>query len=175
MIESYYLLEILSDELKAKNKIKVGAVVPRYDCIMFCGQYEGVEPFINPKGMFKLSLMDTKEFVKADKKRMAEFALVGGKNLNFSSLYFEDRIAYGYPNGKPHLKDGRLNPMFSFRQDLFLFLPNETFSQIEVFVLRNQKGYALELLQSFSDGDFDDEVAVCRSNAKTFFNYAFGL
>jgi hypothetical protein len=175
MIESYYLLEILTDVLKAKHKIKVGAVVPRFDCKAYNGDYEGIKPFVNTKGMFKLSLMDTKEFIKADKKRMAEFVLVGGKNLNFSSLYFEDGIAYGNPNGKPHLKDGRLNPMFPYRQDLFIFLPNETFSQIEVFVLRNQKGYATELLQSFSDGDFDDEVANHREGAKTFFDYEGGL
>lgn len=29
---SYYKFEILSDELKERNKIKIGASVPEYDC-----------------------------------------------------------------------------------------------------------------------------------------------
>ncbi|MCW5516156.1 hypothetical protein [Muriicola sp. Z0-33] len=174
MITAYYRLVLLSDEVKAKNNIKVGAKVPRYDCVEYSGQYDGINPFINPKGMFKLSLMDTKEFVIADKRRMAEFALVGGKNLNFSSLYFEDansNIGYGNPNGKPYLKDGRNNPVFSFRQDLYIFLIDDAFTQLEILVLRNQKGFAGELLQSILGGDFDAEIENHRNRAKTFYSY----
>jgi hypothetical protein len=32
---------MLSDDLKAANKIKVGAKIPRYDCIEFTGDYKG--------------------------------------------------------------------------------------------------------------------------------------
>lgn len=173
MIAAYYKLGMLSDDLKAVHKIKVGAKIPRYDCVEFTGNYEGIKPFINPKGMFKLSLMECREFVKTDKRRMAEFALVGGKNLNFSSLFAEDgsNIYYGYPNGKPFLKDGRQNPLFSFRNDLYIFLIDEAFANIEVLVLPHQKGYALELVQAFTEGDFEDDIETLKSNTKTFFNY----
>jgi len=173
MITAYYKLEMLSDALKAANKIKVGAKIPRYDCTEFTGNYEGIKPFINPKGMFKLSLMECREFVKTDRRRMAEFALVGGKNLNFSSLLAEDgsNIYYGYPNGKPFLKDGRKNPLFQFRNDLYIFFIDKDFSQIEILILPNQKGFALELVQSFVECDFDDDFKRLKNNAKTFFDY----
>lgn len=173
MIEAYYKLEILSDELKSSNKIKVGARIPRYDCTRCSGKYEGINPFINSKGMFKLSLMECRDFVKTDKRRMTEFALVGGKSYNFSSLFSEDgnTIYYGYPNGKPFLKDGRKNPLFQFRNDLYIFLIDKTFQEIEILILPNQKGFALELVQSFTEGDYDDDIELFRNNYKTFFNY----
>ena len=49
---------MLSDDLKAANKIKVGAKIPRYDCTEFGDNYEGIKPFINQKGMFKLFLKE---------------------------------------------------------------------------------------------------------------------
>ena len=185
MIVAYYKLVQLSDDLKASNKIKVGAEIPRYDCTTFAGKYEGIKPFISPKGMFKLSYVKCREFVKTDKRRMAEFALVGGRNLNFSSLFTEgegtnlssffiedsSEIYYGYPNGKSFLKNGRQNPLFPYRNDLYLFLIDVFFEKIEILVLPNQKGYALELVQSFAEGDFDDDFDNLKSNAKTFFNY----
>ncbi len=173
MIAAYYKLPILSDEIKASNKIKVGAKIPRYDCTEFSGEYEGIKPFISAKGMFKLSLMECREFIKTDKRRMAEFALVGGKNLNFSSLFSEDRsnIFYGNPNGKPFLNDGKKNPLFLFRNDLYLFIIDKDFTQIEILILPNQKGYALELAESLKDGDFDNDIKELKSNIKTFYNY----
>ena len=174
MIGAYYKMVILTDDLKAANKIKVGAKVPRFDCIEYSGSYEGIKPFKNPLGIFKLSLQEAREFVKTDKKRMAEFVLTGAKNLNFSSLYFEDEgsnISYGNPNGRPKLKDGRINPSFPFRQDLYIFLLDDTYTQIEILVLKGQKGYASELLQSFIEGDFDEEIECHRNNTKTFYNY----
>ena len=57
MIAAYYKLEILSDALKEANGIKVGSKIPRYDCTAYAGDYEGMEPFLNLKGMFKLSLI----------------------------------------------------------------------------------------------------------------------
>ena len=173
MIAAYYKLEVLPDTIKAVNKIKVGAKIPRYDCTNYAGDYEGIKPFINPKGMFKLTLMESKEFIKTDKRRMAEFALIGGKNLNFSSLFTEDgsNIFYGYPNGKPYLKDGRQNPLFQYRNDLYIFFIDKAFQQIEILVLPKQKGYALEFYQAISEGDFEDEIETLKSNANTFFNY----
>ena len=173
MIAAYYKLSILSDDLKAANKIKVGAKTPRYDCIEFIGAYEGINPFVNPKGMFKLSYADSNDVVNTDKRRVGEFALVGGKSLTFSSLYSIEgsNFYYGYPNGKPFLKDGRQNPLIQYRNDLYVFVIDKDFAQIELLVLPNQKGYALELFQSFTEGDFDDDLEKLKNNSNTFFSY----
>ena len=32
---AYYKLVVLSNELKEKHKIKIGATIPRYDCIEY--------------------------------------------------------------------------------------------------------------------------------------------
>lgn len=165
---------MLEDEVKQANKIKVGATVPRYDCISYTGNKDALKPFITKKGLMYLRLMESKEFVKADRKRMADFALVGTNSLNLTSLYQADEVDgqyFGYPNGKPFLKDGSPNPMFPFRNDLYLVQTDATFKIIEVLVLPNQKAYALELAQAFAGGDFEDTIDVMRAKAQTFYNY----
>lgn len=173
MIAAYYKLSVLSDEVKAKNKIKVGAKIPRFDCIEYNGKYSGIEPFVNKKGIFKLSLMYCKEFIQCNKSRMAEFALTGGQNLNFSSMYGHAncQFYYGNPNGRPFLKDKRKNPVFSFRNDLFIFKVSEDFDTLEIFVLPNQKGFAIEIIEGFIGGDFDDEIQKIKVGAKSFYDY----
>ena len=172
MIAGYFKLVMLEDTVKQANKIKVGASVPRYDCTVFSGICNRIKPFVNHKGMFYLRLMESREFIKADKRRLAEFVLVGNKSLNFSSMYaIGDNCYYGNPNGKPFLKDGSHNPMFPFRKDLYIILTDDSLSQIEVFVLPNQKGYALELAQAFEAGDYDDKIEELRANVQTFCNY----
>ena len=68
MKADYFKLVVLEDEVKRANKIKVGATVPRYDCVTYAGNKDVLKPFINRKGMMYLRLMESKEFVKADKK-----------------------------------------------------------------------------------------------------------
>jgi hypothetical protein len=105
MLVQYLKLVVLPDEVKAQNGIKVGAIVPRYDCIAMAGNYKGLEAFTNHKGQIYFNLTPCREFIETNGKRYAEYCLTGGKSLNFGSLYkFIDypNFAYSYPN-KNHL------------------------------------------------------------------------
>ena len=174
-ITAYYKLVILSNDLKLENGIKVGAKIPRYDCTKYTGGYQGINPLINKKGMLMLYLMDSENIINAESKRMSEFVLKGRNSLNFSSLYFEDvsnpNLCYGYPNGKPMLRNGSANPLFKFRQDLYLIIMKEDFTELEILVFENQKGFASDFLQCLSEGDFDSELEMIRSKSIMFKEY----
>ena len=171
----YYKFVMLPDALKANHKIKVGASIPRYDCINYAGEYEGMDAFINGKGMFMLYLLESEKTIKANVKRLSEFVLKGIKSLNFTSMYFEDitspNYCYGYPNGKPMLSNGTSNPLFAFRQDLYLILVKEDFTEFEILVFKNSKGFASDYLQNLINGEFDEELQEMRNEAKEFFRY----
>lgn len=171
---AYYKLVMLSDDLKAKHKIKIGATIPRYDCIQFTGNYDGIKPFINHKGMFYLNLFEAKEMIKANEKRLSEFVLKSA-NYNFTSMYFENaqkpNICYGYPNGKPLLSNGTINPLFRYRNDLYLLLVNDDFTEIEIFVFEKAKAFASDYLQKCADGILDDELEETRAKSEKFFLY----
>ena len=175
MIDAYYKLVVLGEKVKVNHKIRAKH---RFDCISYCKEYKGINPFVNHKGMFYLNLTPSREFVCANQRRMAEFSLTGGKSLNFTSLYYEDDetpfICYGYPNEKPRLKNGELNPQFEFRNDLYLFLSNPQFTELEILVCKNVKGFASDYLQCLVNGEFDIELDQLRKESKVFFNYHIG-
>jgi hypothetical protein len=172
MLVAYYKMVMLSNEVKQRNNIKSNQ---RFDCIMFKGAYNGINPFVSHKAMFYLNLRPQKEFIKTDSKRLTEFSLTGGKSLNFTGLYFEDiqqpTFCYGYPNGKLKLSNGELNPVFQFRNDLYLFIVNKDFTEIEILVFQNCKNVASEYLQALIKGEFDNEIVRLRNEAQPFYNY----
>lgn len=171
---AYYKLVMLSNELKAKHKIKIGARIPRYDCVLYNGDYPGVTPFINSKGMFYLNLFESDKVIKSNERRLSEFVLKS-PHLNFTSLYFENieapNICYGYPNGKPLLSNGNINPLFHFRNDLYIIIINNEYTEIEVLVFKNQKGFANYFLQGFINNEFDEELDRIRATSKPFYDY----
>ena len=171
---AYYKLVVLCNELKEKHKIKIGATIPRYDCIEYSGEYEGINPFINKKGMFYLNLFLAGEIIKANEKRLSEFVLRNSK-YNFTSMYFENpqnpNICYGYPNGKPYLNNGEINPLFKYRNDLYIICVNDDFTEIEIFVFEKAKAFASDFLQKFTEGLFDGEIEEIRGTTKNFFQY----
>ena len=71
MIAGYYKLETLQDEVKAQNKIKTGAIVPRLDCTAHAGNYKGLEAFINQKGQMFFYLTPCREVIETNVKRYA--------------------------------------------------------------------------------------------------------
>ena len=81
---SYYKLVVLSNELKEKHKIKAGATVPRYDCIEYIGDYEGIKPYMNYKGMLYLNLFNAQDIIKANEKRMVEIGALQTHINNYS-------------------------------------------------------------------------------------------
>jgi hypothetical protein len=172
-IDLYVKLEMLSKAIKEQNNLKPSK--SRLDATLFNGEYRDiVKPFENAKGMLFLNLTPQKDFVKAKEERLTEFSLTG-KSMNFSGLYFEEienpYFCYGYPLGKPMLSNGTPNPSFVFRNDLYLFIVNDTYTEVEVLVFRNAKNYASDYLQLLCNGEFDTQIEEQRKKAKPFYNY----
>ncbi len=186
MISWYGKCVVLPDEVKQRNKVKVGAKIPRLDCINHAGYYKGLEPFLNSKGMLKFSLMRT-DSLKADGKRKADYWLLGEKNMNFSSIYpFEIQekqvIAFGEPNDKPTVRRAKTiegertqidvpNPMLPFKNDAFLFICNPDFTSIEIMVIEDGRFLVQAYCKKYLNGDFDEQLAQFRTTAKEFYKY----
>ncbi len=172
-IDLYVKLEMLSSTIKEQNKLRPSK--SRLDATLYNGKYTDVlKPFENKKGMLYLNLTAQKDFVKVKEDRMTEFSLTG-KNMNFSGLYFEEienpYFCYGYPLGKPMLSNGTPNPCFAYRNDLYLFIVNQTYTQMELLVFRNAKNFAVDYLQMLCNGEFDTQIEDLRQNAKPFYDY----
>jgi len=175
MLVQYLKLVILPDEVKAQNGIKVGAIVPRYDCIAMAGNYKGLEAFTNYKGQIYFNLTPCREIIETNSKRYAEYCLTGGKSLNFGSLYkFIDypNFAYSYPNKKPFIGQKREpNPLYSFGNDLYLILTDNEYSYFEILVIDGGRNLAEHYLQLLIEGYFDTELQKLKVEAKQIFEY----
>lgn len=178
MIGAYYKLALLPDDVRAINKIKSKA---RLDCIVFtdkvAGGYKGLTFFVNDKrhkGQLFFYKTPCRDFISTDSKRLAEWSLTGN-GLNVSSIYIDDtdfpEIGYGYPNANRLLKDGSQNPLFQYRNDGYLFLINQDYSEIELFVIPDGRNLISSYYQKFIDGGFDDEVNQLRQQAIIFYSY----
>ena len=175
MLVHYSRLVVLPNEVKAQNGIKVGAIVPRYDCIAVAGNYKGLEAFTNHKGQMYFNLTPCREFIETNTKRYAEYCLTGGKSLNFGSLYkFIDypSFAYSYPNKNPFLGQKREpNPLYSFGNDLYLILTDKEYTYFEILVVAGGRNLAEHHLQLLIDGYYEAEIQKLRMEAKPIFNY----
>jgi hypothetical protein len=170
MITAFYKLVSLSDELRLKNNIKSDN---RLDCVQFSGEYEGLNSFINKKGMMYFFKIPTKHFVKASDERRADISLNNGK-LNLSSLYNYPKstnYGFGYPNAKRLLSNKGDNPLFDFRNDAYLFINNFYFSEIELLVIKNGRNLIEGYYKQLIDGEYDEVINQFRLTAKPFFNY----
>jgi hypothetical protein len=175
MIVQYLKLVMLPDEVKAQNSIKVGAIVPRYDCISSAGNYKGLEAFTNHKGQIYFNLIPCREIIETNGKRYAEYCLTGGKSLNFGSLYKiidYQNFAYSYPNKKPFIGQKREpNPLFPFGNDLYLMLTDVEYTFFEIMVIEGGRNLAEHYLQLLIEGNFDTEILKLRVEAKPIFEY----
>lgn len=171
MIEGYYKMVTLSDEVKSQNKIKSQS---RLDCVLFAGDYKGLTNFVNAKGQLFLYKTQCREYIKANIKRRAEWSLTNN-SLNFSSIYIEDfnskNFGYGYPNGKQKLSNGDPNPLFPFKNDGYLFVINEDYTEVEIFVIKDGRNFITQYYQHLIDGEFEEEFQKIREKAKPFYNY----
>ncbi|MFT2007192.1 hypothetical protein ACMA1I_00830 [Pontibacter sp. 13R65] len=137
-----------------------------------------MKDFVNHKGQKYLFKIPAREFVKANSKRLAEWALTNGK-YNLSSIYFEDtdfpEYGYGYPNANRLLSNKEPNPLFPYRNDCYLFITNADLTQIEVLVFLNGRNHVSGYYQRLIDGDLDKELQSLRAQAKLFYNYESAL
>lgn len=179
MLAALYKFVSLPDDVKASNKIRSKA---RLDCISFSDQisggYKGLMIFVNCKGQLFLYKTPCRDFVSADSKRMAEWALtnsINAQTINFSSIYIEDmdcqEIGYGYSNPNRLLSNGKPNPQFEFRNDGYLFLVNTDYTEIEVLVIPDGRNLISSYYQKMIDGGFDDELKILREQARPFYRY----
>jgi hypothetical protein len=170
---AYYRFEMLSEELKAANKIKSQY---RFDCTAHVtpGQYNPMAVYANKKGMLAFYQTETQNMVDAEGKRMAAYVLSNGKQ-NISSLFF-DRLdlnthCYGHPNGRALLSDGTPNPALPYQFDAFLFLCDWQQRVIEVLAIQGGKPLNDAYYNHFVDGGFDDELARLRLVAVPYYAY----
>ncbi|AKQ44439.1 hypothetical protein TH63_00370 [Rufibacter radiotolerans] len=177
MLTAYYKLEILQDYLRQANKINSKT---RLDCTLQTNpkNYTGLTDFVNAKGQMYFYKTPAREFVKANCKRLAEWALSNGK-LNLSSIYFEDidfpQFGYGYPNANRLKSNREPNPLFPFRNDAYLFITNADLSQVEVLVIAEGRNLVNAYYQRLIDGELDQEVQTLRQQAQPLFDYGSAI
>lgn len=171
-IAGYFNFETLPDEVKAQNKIKSQN---RLDCISYAGNYKGLTNFVNYKGMLYFFKTPCRDFVKANSKRRSEWSLTNN-SMNLTSIYIEgfnnSEFGYGYPNAKPKLSNGELNPLYQYKNDGYLFILNPDYSQIELLIIENGRNLINQYYQNLLDGEFTSEINQLRIEAKPFHNYS---
>ncbi len=173
MIDALYLFEVLPDEVRAQNGIRSKTRLDLTQCTERI-QYSGIESFKNHKGQIYLNLCPSKELIQANDKRRAEYCLSDGKK-NLSSLYVENlevpEYAFGYPNGRPKLKNGDPNPLFPYKNDGYLFRVNADYTRIELMVLVGERHHISYHYQRLTDGEYEGEIEAMRAGTKLFYPY----
>lgn len=175
MFSAYYDLAILHDEVKAKHKLKVGAKTTSLHCIRSAGFYKGIFPFKNKKGMFFLYLTKANTMVTTTDERRSDYVLQNN-SLNFSSIYPLLRpefsgFAWGEPNNKKNLSNGKPNPMYEFKDDGFLFIIKPDYSKVELLIIEGGRYLIQGYLKQLASGEFDDALYQMRIKAQPFFEY----
>ncbi|MDR3706386.1 MAG: hypothetical protein P4L28_10820 [Paludibacteraceae bacterium] len=179
MFDCYIKMQQLPDEVKRANKIKVGASVPRLDCVAMAGYYKGLEPLYSKKGQIKFYLQQTKGLINSTDQRRAGYFLMGEKSINFSSLFIQNLdtqdkgklYGFGEPNGNKTLKSGEPNPMLSFANDAYLFITSPDFTEIEILIITNGRYLIQGYLKKLANGEYNTALQAMREQAKPIFNY----
>lgn len=179
MFDCYIKMQQLPNEVKRANKIKVGATVPRLDCVAMAGYYEGFNCLISTKGQLKFYLMETRGLINSNDQRRAGFFLMGDRSINFSSVFMQSFdnsdqskcYGFGEPNKNPKLKNGELNPMLPFAGDGYLFISNPDYTAIEILIITNGRYLIQGYLKMLANGAHDEALQAMREQAKPIFNY----
>ncbi|SNS53058.1 hypothetical protein SAMN05421640_0541 [Ekhidna lutea] len=178
---SYFNFVELPEEVKQAYKIRSKN---RLDCISYFSPDEtlrGYTFFVNFKGMLYMNKSQPRSFVNADIKRQTDLALINsvkGNSYNISSIYIDipDRIdiGYGWPSNKKMLgsKGEKPNPLFAFKNDLYIFIMNQERSQIELIVIPEMRHLWLSFYQRFLNDDFCIELDELRERATALFSYS---
>lgn len=173
---AYFKFERLSDKVKEHYKIKSKS---RIDCTYYYNptQYKGLTDFVNKKGQLFLYL--TTNSVAYKGKTLNNYyesdVSLTGSSMNFSSILYDChncKIGYGNPNPKYWLGKGKINPLYNYRYDAYLFKHNTDYSQIELIVqpygLTFIKGY----YNKFLNGEYDELIEHCKDKSEPFYDYS---
>ena len=181
-IAAYIRLEQLPDEVKQRNKIKIGAKVPRYDGIAMAGYFKPFLELMNNKGQIITYLNPTDRNRLQSRpqptSRQADRYLQGKGSVNISSVYLTDyttadgrRVGYGNPDPSPTFgRDRKPNP-FSGCRDGFIFLISPDWQTLEILVICEGAYFTTGTVKATADGVYDEVLAVFRSQANPIYNY----
>lgn len=170
----YLKLAVLPDGIKANwTKSKT-----RLDCVKHYNldNYKGLSFFVNPKGQLFFFKTPAVEIVKANTQKRAEWSLTN-KSVNLSSIWIElpefRQYAYGYPSPNKMLgrNKNKPNPLFSFKDDLYLFIINNDYTEIEILIIPDGRNLLNTYYQKLIDGYFDELLEKFRNESKPFFDY----
>ena len=174
----YFKFQELTPEIRLNNKLKPDTV-NRLDCVSANipnNDYRGLTFFVNRKEQLFFYKTKADAISKADLKRQAVWMLTN-RSINLSSMYIDipehPNFAYGNPPHRQMLgkAKNKPNPLFAFKNDLYLFIINSDYTVIELLVIPEQKNlwnhYYFKLIQ----GGFNDAIQKLRKDASTFFDY----
>lgn len=183
MFSAYLCLEQLPDEVKAKNGIKTGALVPRFDLTKMAGSLPGLEALANKRLQIVMYLQRAMGIINASDGRRADCFLMAKNSLNFSSLYLLNRTTEGAPfvgfgnplPGQTYGKDNRPNPFYQSRNDGYIFIVSPDWKKIEVLVIPDGKFTIIGEAGMVQRGEWDDAIHSIREHAHTFYPYCAEL
>jgi len=150
----------------------------RLDCISANNpqDYKGLTFFVNGKGQLYLYKTPAKNISRSDPRRRADWALTG-KSINLTSLFIDlpdyPQYAYGYGPYSQYLgkKKDKPNPLYAFRNDLYLFILNADYSELEIIIIPDGKNLWNSFYLKLIQGEFDKQIDNLRDNAIPFFDY----
>ena len=143
IITDYYRMEKLPEQ---KSKM-------RLECLLSTKSYPEFEAMRNKHGAFFFYFGDVPDRFGVDIHRKADKAITKTKNI--SSVFVPDveqRFGYGDVRGT---------------NDALLFLFNDNFTQIDVFVARGQRNNKMQLYLLLADGELANEVDQLKQQAVT--------
>jgi hypothetical protein len=143
---------ILTDYYKMAKLPEVKSKL-RIDCTASTKSYPEFETMRNKKEALFFFFGDVPDSFSGNAKRKADKALTKTKSI--SSIYVPDiqtKCAYGDMVGT---------------LDALLFIFNNDYSEIEIFIARGQKNNVRQLYNLFSDGELNNEIEQLRKQAVT--------
>ncbi len=177
----YFEFVVLPEDTRALFKIKS---TERLDCTWFASDdsMRGMGIFVNSSGMFYIRKNQARQFVDTDPRRIADMALTGNISrygpMNITSIHGDmiehPNVGYGNPDPRKNLRrkgSDRPNPLFAFKDDLYVFLMNEPRTRIEMLIIPGEKNRALSYWKRFAEGEYTEEVQVLREKSRRFFDY----
>ena len=183
-ITAYYLFEDLPQTLKEKHGIKPDAKDKRFDCVKSSMCWGGVECLTTKKGkgagQWKITLTDTRHFVRVSEPRRGAFAIKVNGNINLSSVHLVDTDLHnGYyvgtgtpPNGATIWRGRKANPLKAFENDGFIVLLHSSWQYMEILFYANSRHFIRAIATDLiNNGESWERLEQLRKSSTAFYEY----